>query len=110
LEYFKYNKNDPYEGIQIMEKIVVSNYLFVSESVDDYLSEKRLTKRRIIILLFHLCVWTFALKSLLVSYYNKRSFLIMTGDFTYLYPMSDALNITLFLILIGITIGSKNSL
>jgi len=75
LEYFKYNKNDPYECIRIIEQFTVSNYLFVSESIDDYLSGKRLIKRRFIIIILQLCIWTYTLKCLFISYYNNRFFL-----------------------------------
>jgi len=109
LEYFKYNKNDPYEGIRIMEKSSFSNYLYVSESIGDYLSGKRLIRRRFIILIFQLCIWTLALKSLLISYYNNKTLLVMTGDFTYLFPRHDILNVSVFLIFSGVAIAGKNS-
>jgi len=96
LEYFKSNKNDPYEGVKILEKIIFSKYLFVSESVNDYLSGKRSIKRKLIVLILQLCVWIFLMKSLLISYCNNSTLLIMTGDITYLYPMPDILNVNFF--------------
>lgn len=110
IEYFKYNENDPYEGIKIMEQDAFSNYLFASESIYDYINGKRLVKRRFVILILQLSIWTFALKSLLISYYNNRSFSKMTGDFTYLYPRADIINILAFLLFAALAFIGKNSL
>jgi len=108
LEYFKYNKNDPYEGMKIMIKISHSNYLFVTESMDDYLIGNRLTKRKLIVLILQLCIWAFTLKSLFISYYRNKTFLIMTGDFTYLCPRPDIVNVLPFLLFGSIALIGKN--
>jgi hypothetical protein len=110
IEYFKYNENDPYEGMKIMVKLSHATYLFVSESSDDYVSGKRPTKRKLIILILQLCLWIMALKCLFISYYNSRTVLIMTGDFTYLYPNAHILNKFGFLMCATITTAGKKSL
>jgi len=110
VEYFKYNENDPYEGIKSLEQEGFSNYLLVTESIEDYISGKRSVKRRFVILILQFSIWTFALKSLFISYYNNRIFSKMTGDFTYLYPRPDIINIVLFLFFAGSAIIGKNSL
>jgi len=107
LEYFKYNENDPYEGFKILEQFVFSQYLFSSGSIDDYLRGKRLIKRKFVIFILQLCTWTFALKSLFISYYKTKKFSEMTGDFSYLHPRPDILNVFVFLILIDIGIIGK---
>jgi len=109
LQYFKYNKNDPFEGIKMMEQIVFSHYLFVSESIDDYLIGKRSIKRKWIVLILQLCIWIYLLKSLFISYYNNRAFSIMTGDFFYLYPRPDILNVTVFSIFTALAITGENN-
>jgi len=109
-EYFKYNKNDPHEGIRIMAMFAFSHHLFVSESIGDYLNGKRLTRRKFIIIILQLSTWIFALKSLLSSYYNNRAFSIVTGDFIYLFPKPDICNVGMFLYLFGIALVGKNLL
>jgi len=109
LEYFTSNKNDPYEGMKIWEKLAFSHYMLVSESVDDYLSRKRLIKRKLIVLILQLCTWIFLLKCLFISYYNNKTLSMMTGDFTYLHTRPDILNLTAFSIFLIVAIAGKNN-
>jgi len=110
IEYFKPNKNDPHEGMKIFQDIFYSQYMYVSESANDYISGKRLIKKKLILSILQLCTWIFLMKSLFISYYNNRTLLIMTGDFTYLHPRPDILNITAFSIFLPIAIVGENNL
>jgi len=110
LEYFKYNKNDPLEGVKMMEQFGVSHYLIVSESIDGYLNGERPTKRKFIIFILQLTLWMYAIKSLYFAYYNNRSLSIMIGDFIYLYPKPNILNLLLFIIFTAIAVVGKHSL
>jgi len=110
VEYFKHNKNDPYEGIKILEKFILSEYILFSGSTNDYFNGKRSIKRKFMVLIFQLCIWILSLKSLFISYHNNRTFSVMTGDFTYLYPKPDILNIMLFSVLTALAIIGKNNL
>jgi len=109
-EYFKYNKNDPYECVKIMEQIAFSNYLFVSESTEDYMSRKPfMWKRRFIVSMLQFFTWTMAVKSLFISCYSNRTILVMTGDLTYLFPRPKILNLILFLYIAGTATIGKSS-
>jgi len=108
--YFKPNEHDPYEAIEMLENLTLSRHVFLSESVDDYLSRKRSVKKKFILLILQTCTWICILKSLFLSYYNTRTLSIMTGDFTYLYPRPDILNVTSFVILAAVAIIGENNL
>jgi len=110
VEYFTYNKNDPYECIRLMENIGTSKYIFVSESSDDYLCGKRSIKIKFIILILQLCIWATAFKCLLIWYYNDRAISIMIGDFSYVIPRYDIFNAIASLLLTGVAISGKHSL
>jgi len=107
LGYFKSNMNYPYEALKLLQGFTCSRYLFVCESPIGYLSGELPIKRRLIILILQLSIWTFAFKCLIMSYFNNRTFSIYTGDFTYLYPRPDILNLLVFIILSGVGIAGK---
>jgi len=109
LEYFKSNKNDPYEAMKLLKTFGASRYLFVDETMEDCLIGKRSTKRILIILIFQLSIWMCALRCLAMSYYNNRTIATYTGDFTYLYPRPDILNTFGFILGSGTAIAGKNS-
>jgi len=104
----KFNKNDPYEDLKLLESFAFSHYLLVSESLKAYLSGIRLNKRRIIVLLQQLCLWIFISKSILMYFHNSKTFIKMAGDFTYLYPRSDILNLVIINILLCYALVGKN--
>jgi len=106
--FLKFNKNDPYEDLRLLESFVFSRYIFVSESMKGYYSGIRLNKRRIIVLLQQLCLWIFMSKSILIYFHNSKTFIEMTGDFTYLYPRSDILNLLIINILLCYGLLGKN--
>jgi len=108
VEYFKSNKNDPYEGMKISEKIILRN-MFVSESVDDYLSGKRSIKRKFTLLILQFCIWISLLKSLLNSRYNNKTLLLLTGDYSYLHPRPDILNLASFSVFLPLAIVGENN-
>jgi len=104
----KYDENDPYVGIKMLEKFALSQFLFVSKSIDDYLSGRRSIKKKLIVLILQLCVWIFLLKTLFISYYNNKAFFFFFLDFFYFYPRLDILNVMILLMLTGIEIVGKN--
>jgi len=107
-EYFKSNSNDPYEAMKLLKTFGASRYLFVAERMEDCFIGKRSTKRTFIILILQFSIWICALRCLLLSYYNNRTIATNTGDFTYLYPRSDILNLFGFIIFSGTAIAGKN--
>jgi len=107
LEYFKSNNDDPYEGLKLLAIFAFSRYLFVSDSAYGYLSGKLPIKRRLIIIILQLSIWTLALMCLIRSYFRSKSITIYTGDFTYLHPRPDILNLFVFIISSGVGIVGK---
>jgi len=108
LKQLKFKKNDPYEGLKLIESFAFSRYILTSESINNYFSRIRFKKRKIIVLLQQLCMWIYIFKSIFIYSHNTKTFIRITADFTDLYPRPDILNLTIINVFLNMALICKN--
>jgi len=94
----------------MLDSYTGTRHVLIANSLDDYLAGKIILKRKAIVLIMNLSIWIFIIKCLLMVFLEKNSSLIwLSGDFSYLYPRPDILNILVFILYLSTALGGKLS-
>ncbi len=105
LDFFKFKEDNPYEGINLLESFASESHITFCQSMEDYMTVKRLSKRVAIVLLLNLLVWILVIKSIIMGLTKDKLFASYTGHFTYLYPRTDIMNFIIVIIYSGISLA-----
>jgi hypothetical protein len=110
LKDLKYKEHDPYEGLRILDSFNKTRYTTFTNSVEDYLAGKTIFKRKVMILIMNLAIWIFVIRCSFMVFLGKNPTMIwLTGDFSYLYPRSDILNLAVALLYLSNALCGKLS-
>jgi hypothetical protein len=102
-EKFKYDKNNPNHGLKIFESLMVSRFVIVSQSFEDYMIGKKVFKRRVIAWSFNLLLWIIMFRSLISALLKNKYYEEITGGIHYLYFRPDLLGFMVSLLFAIIT-------
>ncbi len=75
---FLYDQNDPNHGLKLLEHFAVSRYIFISESLDDYMTRRKTSKRRIIAWSLNFNLWFVMFHSLFSAILMNKTYEEMT--------------------------------
>lgn len=109
-EKYKFKEEDPLEGLKMLENFISLRYMTFCETINDYMIGRRLLKRHIIACIMNLSIWIYAIRCLLMAIINTKSFAFYIGDYSYLMPRADILNLIIFIFFTTLASIGKNNI
>jgi hypothetical protein len=104
---FKYNENNPHEGLDIFEKLIVNFHGMMTRSLNDYMLKNISFREEAIGFSLNIAVWISALRFFIISIIDETYIKIFFADFTYLLPKSNLLSLFFGILFSQTAIGGK---
>jgi hypothetical protein len=104
---FKYNENNPHEGLDIFEKLIVNFHGMMTRSLNDYMLQNISFREEVIGFSLNIAVWISALRFFMISILEESYIKSFFADFTYLLPKSNLLSLFFGILFIQMAVGGE---